>query len=956
MKIKLLFLFTLVTLTTYAQKEASNWYFGVNAGLKFNDDGSTTPLTDGQLVTEEGCASLSDTNGNLLFYTNGITVYNKNHQIMLNGAGLLGHSSTTQSATIVQKPNSSNLFYVFTLDYEAHPNGLRYSIIDLSLDGGLGGIIPSQKNISVITPTLEHLGVTKHANKTDYWIVTHGVNSNTFYCYLLTENGLSATPIINNIGTTIIPGGFPEAGTIKIAPNGDKLAFTSSFDVAQLFDFNNETGVISNPITLLTEFGELYGCEFSPNQEVLYISNPFTGIYQFDLTATDIPNSKTIIYEGDLIAGAPQACALQLGINGKIYIAFFNQTKLGIINNPDLVGTACNFQLDGVDIANRISKSGLPSFITSFFITTFSVKNLCLGDITEFLLNNTEGILSVHWDFGDGTTSIALNPTHSYTSVGVYEVVLTVTTLEGIKTTHKNITISPIPIANSVTPQIRCAESGSLYDLVQHNPDILGTQADTQFGVAYYNTAENAQNNFNQLPNTTLLPIGEKTIYYKVYNLNNINCSTISSFKITTYKKPTATQPNDLYLCDENDDTTETFNLDTNTSQIIGSQNPTNYTVSYHLSQSDATAKTNELPLMYVNTLSEQTIYARIENNLYTSCYTITSFKIGLYKKPKVITLNKIELCDDGDDLKEEFNFVNYTNQILQAQETTNYSVSYYSNLTDAIQNINSITENFINTTNPQTIYTRISNTNNIDCFKVLTFQIEVMPKPIININENYTFCEDGYIRVDAPLGFHSYEWSNGASSSSSLFFQEGNYSLKVKKQYNSVICETVKNFTVKKSSKAKIINIDVSDWSENSNNINVFVEGFGAYKYSLDNITYQDSNTFSNITSGNYTVYIKDAICGVVSKEVFVLNYNKYFTPNNDGFNDFWYIQFYSSEPHLTVEIYDRYGKLLKVLDKFDYYWDGNFNNNPCPANDYWFIVKREDGKTHKGHFTLKR
>src|SRR3970282_601325 len=177
MKFKLFFLLTLYTSIAFSQQEASNWYFGNYAGIKFHPDGSVTALTDGKLSTNEGCASLSNANGDLLFYTDGTTVWNKNHQVMQNGSGLMGNWSSTQSATIVPKPGSTNLYYVFTLDYEINPNGFRYSIIDINLDGGLGGVT-IEKNILIYTPSDEKISIVKHKNGNDFWVVTHGWNSN----------------------------------------------------------------------------------------------------------------------------------------------------------------------------------------------------------------------------------------------------------------------------------------------------------------------------------------------------------------------------------------------------------------------------------------------------------------------------------------------------------------------------------------------------------------------------------------------------------------------------------------------------------------------------------------------------------------------------------------------------------------------------------------------------------
>jgi len=256
----------------YAQNEANIWYFGQNAGLDFNS-GSPIVLLDGALDTQEGCATISDASGNLLFYTDGSTVYNKNHTIMLNGTGLNGDSSSTHSAIIVPKPNNLNVYYIFTVDFQAGPNGLQYSEVDMSLDGGLGGIT-SNKNILLETPTTEKLTAIKSSVSNEYWVVGHKWNSNEFITYKVSETGINTAPAISAVGTII--GGsnvFSTIGQIKISPDGTKLAMAreEGFSEAQLFDFDAATGIVSNPITILDlpDNELVYGIEFLPNSKIL---------------------------------------------------------------------------------------------------------------------------------------------------------------------------------------------------------------------------------------------------------------------------------------------------------------------------------------------------------------------------------------------------------------------------------------------------------------------------------------------------------------------------------------------------------------------------------------------------------------------------------------------------------------------------------------------------------------
>ena len=139
----------ILNLFVYSQHEADYWYFGNFAGLDFSS-GKPEPLTNGQLINYEGCAVASDSSGNLLFYTNGMTVWNKEHQQMLNGEGLFGNTSSTQSSIIVPTPNKPNEYHLFTVDVigttQDPGRGLNYSIINMSRGNGLGAVTEIKNN------------------------------------------------------------------------------------------------------------------------------------------------------------------------------------------------------------------------------------------------------------------------------------------------------------------------------------------------------------------------------------------------------------------------------------------------------------------------------------------------------------------------------------------------------------------------------------------------------------------------------------------------------------------------------------------------------------------------------------------------------------------------------------------------------------------------------------------
>ena len=247
-----------ISLNAKAQKEANNWYFGNGAGITFNS-GSPVPISGSQLFTTEGCSSISDANGNLLFYTDGITVWNQNHLAMPNGNGLNGNVSSTQSALIVQKPGSQNLYYIFVIDID-----FRYSIVDMSLQGGLGDV--SQKNSLILAGCAsEKQCATYHSNGNDIWIMMHTMNSNIFNAYLLTSSGLTMTPVVSTIGMVH----SSPYGQMKFSPNGNRLALGvyNTGPVMELFDFDKSTGLVSNNLPITTTYQQCYGLEFSPDRK-----------------------------------------------------------------------------------------------------------------------------------------------------------------------------------------------------------------------------------------------------------------------------------------------------------------------------------------------------------------------------------------------------------------------------------------------------------------------------------------------------------------------------------------------------------------------------------------------------------------------------------------------------------------------------------------------------------------
>lgn len=533
-------------------QQANIWYFHQKAGLDF----STTPptvLTNGAILTPtvtpgmegEGVASICDNTGNLLFYTDGITVYNRNHLPMSNGTGLMGHPSSAQSAIVVPKPGSTTNYYLFTAPLTNTTDGIRYNEINTTLNSGLGNVVTGQKNI-LISPairTMEGIAAVPHSNGTDYWLITHqGAGSNNFNIYLITASGIT----LNNttgIGYTV-PSGGSDIGLIKSNSCYNQIAVAyHSSDVVDLLNFNNTTGAISTArsLTNFTSGDGVYGLEFSPNGLYLYITGLYNKIlYQFDVSsgaAATINASRVVI--GSAVAGADRLAALQLAPNGKIYAANhqwgpYNSnagtfTYLGAINAPDAAGTACNWVNNAIAIPSVEGpsgyysgiKHGLPTFLKSLVANVLDIQYTpaCVNQSVNFSYTFTGvKVGSVSWNFGDpssgvANTSISDTPAHTYASIGSYAITLTLTDQCG-KTHIQTETISII----DGRPTATWSCSGNNITLTGTSPG-TGHTSYLWYGGAGYTTF---------LSNTNTATYTGSPSSFMVYGTNAFNTSSAS--------------------------------------------------------------------------------------------------------------------------------------------------------------------------------------------------------------------------------------------------------------------------------------------------------------------------------------------------------------------------------------------------------------------------------------------
>jgi gliding motility-associated-like protein len=949
--IRFLLIFCSIFLSTnfsLAQGEANNWYFGNGAGLTFN----TNPPSalNGQLFTNEGCSSISAPNGDLLFYTDGRNIWDANNQIMPNanyfgGTGLNGDPSSTSSGLIVPHPTQENLYFVFTVDEPHHNNGFaypnqgpanpdgsprntysdtgdtvpadddgfnngfNYSVVDMTLNGGLGDVVPTQKNIELITydpnnpedlkyKCGEKITAVRGEDCESVWVITHF--KDTFYAFKIDENGIDETPVISQVGPLASTDDYRRAaiGYLKASPDGDRLICanqTFDFDPVtnqdsgngniMLFDFDNNTGVVSNPLELISNVSS-YGVEFSPAATKAYATLENNGVFQltqWDLEAADVPGSAFIIPVNSQITGA-----IQLAPNGKIYRTIFGINRLAVINNPEAPGPAVGYSESlaqgAISLGANTGTLGLPPFIQSLFSTRVDITgldsqnlNLCDGEAFTLFFEDTPNA-SFEWR-RDG--DILPNDTSS------------------------SLTISQPP------------------------------------GVA--------------------LPYSES--YTLTVDFNDGSCPTLGAVNVT-YNPPPDLNEGFINEC------TTDFNLNTtvfdlteaNAQMIEDGTEVSDYTFTYFETALDAQNNQNPIENIqnYTNISTPQEITVVIENT-NTKCINTTKLTLDIVGFD-VFEGFELKRCDDEQNGIQTFD-------LTEIETIENIQVdAFYLTENDALNEINAVINpsNYqINNPYVQDLFFRIENETPCNDLGVLTLEVITLP-PVID--ETVYYCVEDFpnpIVISAGIeeslaNNFEYLWvASGETTREIEVNTAGEYEVAVTSVETG--CTNFRVIEVVESGLAEF-QFEVEEFEEERNSITVFVleDSLGNYEYAINaDGPYQDSNVFENLLSGFYDIYVRDKNgCGVVSKPFGILGIMEYFTPNGDGINDVWTFRgnLNNKEAFASVYIFDRYGKLLQSFIGLDKGWDGRYNGIPMPSQDYWYRIELSNGRVLTGNFTLKR
>ncbi len=418
-------------------QRANIWYFGNRAGIDFNPlPGPPVALDDSAMDAPEGTSTISDRNGEVIFYTDGDKVYDKTHAEIATGIG--GDPLSAQAALIVPVPGDETLYYIFTTQAidGTSANELRYSLFDLKENTGLGAVI--QQNILLFAKSTER--ITANGN----WLIAHEYGNNTFRAYPISAAGIG-DPIFSSIGSdhsfkTTQTG----EGYMKLGPRGNlalALSTPGTSNLIELFTLVDSTGLITNfrQIDLNEPNGQVYGVEFSPGGNKLFATLKGapapSAVYEYFLDSLEQPFLRNITPEP-----AQELGALQVGPDGQIYLAINGSNVLGTIQAVEDTTLISPINFSGFTLAaSTNSRLGLPNFTqivsNAFGGPAIDFSGVCLGLPTEFTGTPTDAIDEFQWFFGDGGSDTTPNPIHTYAAAGNYMVSMILTNRCGLNVT-----------------------------------------------------------------------------------------------------------------------------------------------------------------------------------------------------------------------------------------------------------------------------------------------------------------------------------------------------------------------------------------------------------------------------------------------------------------------------------------------------------------------------------------
>ncbi len=910
----------------FAQREMDHWLFGTRVHLDFSS-GNPVQLASGTtLNTTEGTAVISDATGNLLFYTDGRNVWTASHTLMPNGTGLLGHASSTQSALIIPIPGSATLYYVFTSTHEANPtDGIRYSIVDISLNGGAGDVTATKNVVLLPGPTTEKLTAVKHCNGTDFWVLTRGYGNTQLIAFLVTAAGVNTTPVITNSPLSTAGLQFNNSGHIKASPNGNRVAFFNAWNnTVELTEFNPWTGAFSN-IQLLEALPAAhmaipsahvcsFSGEFSPDGHYLYtIPNYYipamgarsrTLVVQYDISSMNAAAIHASRYVLDSFQGLSSnfreaGGSMQIANNGKIYIGAIWDNALSVIHNPNNAGAACNYQARTIPLTsgtnfNACFPNFFPYFAAQYLPSDFTFTGNCEGPDVSFRFNNPSLADSLIWDFGDPASGAANasrldSPTHLFTSHGLYTVRLvvykTAATIcdDPVDTVIRLVYIPHLDIGNDTT---LCSDSLRLplHPITYPGGTYLWSTGDTT-------------------PAITAKSSG-------IYWLEQIQhgCTTRDSIEVNLDGNPELNLGNDTTICD------------------------------------------SDLPF----TLEAQ----HYPGARYTWSTGLTGTQISVTKSGMYWVEAEMEKCRASDTIYIEVVPVPEVSAGRDTVICADRPIRIGTVVADAA---------YLWNTGETTPYIEVSETGtyvlSVDlkgCIVYDTVHITAMPVPDIDLGGDRDICAEQTIILDASYGNNTrYVWSTGETTSSVAVTEAGIYSVTVITEYTCVGGDTVA-FTYYPDPVVALghdtsvceetplllsafhTNADSLVWSDGRIGNSILIQHGGIYTVTGINKCGTDTDT----------IEVKQIFCDIWLPNAF--------TPNGDGKNDvFRILGNIGRLEGVTFSVFNRWGERVFITNDKLEGWDGYHRGIAAQLGTYVYLLQYSlDGHpyTQKGSFHLLR
>ena len=565
------------------------------------------------------------------------------------------------------------------------------------------------------------------------------------------------------------------------------------------------------------------------------------------------------------------------------------------------------------------------------------------------------------------------------------------------------LTLEVLPIPSPQTPvdMNECDDNATgdgqeVFDLTTNEAFILNGE----LGVTptYYETLADAEADTNpiQFPeNYTNTDIPVQTIYVRVTN-DTTDCFAIINFDVIVDPLPEANPVPTLIACELNTDGIYAFDLEVQSDEIRGTQSATEYDVTYYESLADATLAVNSLTSPYLNTSNPQTIYVNVTNT-NTGCQnTAIEFNLEVLEAAQATSpTDPYTICDDNVETDNDptndsvlFDLSTQDAFVLNGQDPANYLVRYFASQNDADLDQFELPNFYENTVNPQVIFARVdNNTQIIDntgtlvdssvCYETAPLILKVNPLPYIDIDDEYVMCVNtngtevlGPLEITTGLSDSDYTfiWRDDSgtiveTASSYVPTEGGIYTLEVSDALLATQCAApIEVFTVIESEPPTVTAVVTTQAFANTHIIEATATGIGDYEYNIDQGPWQDTGTFVGVNSGERVVNVRDLNgCGVGFAVVYVIDFPKYFTPNGDGYHDTWNIIGISNQLNAKIQIFDRYGKLLKEIRPSGDGWDGTYNGARLPSSDYWFVLSYNESVTGaptllNAHFSLKR